>query len=107
MPVYGSTLAAVLGGAAWLAGAVEACDVGAGDAEPPHALNKIAITPNAASGDHLVVRDMHSSSNGSLAGMRRMRIPRRSVRSARVRPSGRRSRVPGSLARVHGRLSCV
>jgi hypothetical protein len=54
--------------AGWLAGVLggAACDVlGDGDAALLHAEKTIAIAPITASGDHLVVRDMHSSSNGS------------------------------------------
>src|SRR4051812_28972763 len=47
---------------------------------------------------------MHSSSNGSLAGTRRICVLVGASDSARVRPTGRRSRVSGSLARVHGGL---
>jgi hypothetical protein len=55
--------------AGWLAGgvlAVEPCDaLGEGEAALLQAVKTIASAPITASGDHLVVRDMHSSSNGS------------------------------------------
>ena|SRR5829696_2918419 len=105
MPSYGATLPGALGA---VDGAVDAVPpLGAGLAEPLQAAKTIATVPMRATGDHLVVRDMHSSSNGSLAGTRRMRVPGRSVRSARVRPMGRRSRVPDRLARVCGELPCT
>jgi hypothetical protein len=63
--VYGASLAG------WLAGATLGAELapddalGDGDAALLHAEKTIATAPITASGDHLVVRDMHSSSNGS------------------------------------------
>src|SRR5690349_22672466 len=65
MPVNGALLVG------WLAAVVGATDAGAAElgdglAAPLQAAKTIATVPITARGDHLVVRDMHSSSNGSL-----------------------------------------
>jgi hypothetical protein len=70
--VNGASLPPWLAGG-WALAPVDAAELGAGLADPLQALTTIASVPITASGDHLVARDMHSSSNGSLARTRRMR----------------------------------
>jgi len=74
IPVKGAWLTAWLAGVLGPVDGAEALDDGDGEAAVLHAEKMITTLPITASGDHLVVRDMHSSSNGSLAGTRRIRV---------------------------------
>jgi hypothetical protein len=89
-PVYGASLAG------WLAGGVlgaepwDADALGEGDAALLHAEKTIATAPITASGDHLEVRDMHSSSNGSWpSGRSRLSVGASDPRAVGPRAAGR------------------